>query len=288
MIRKTPPFEWTGKVKRPRGMLRGFLLCGLFAGQALADCAPVKGQSSTDWPADSRAWLYPTFHLQTSLQKFGVSDITVDGSFGAQSQKALRAFQQQHGLGVTGEPDEATLSHLAAKWAETHAVPPFAARPNTAVVNPDFRASVRAEDGLCTVKVQWADEVRLVGLPLKHPVEDCRLTQFNGVPHYVQMLGTFGIMVSVKSTRYQPSDHRFGVPVVVVYPDRQLAVGIRQFEHYAATLASVTADFPAYQGPYENKVFDFHTLSIRPGDPATSNDNWIWKSWETCGPAFTE
>jgi peptidoglycan hydrolase-like protein with peptidoglycan-binding domain len=52
--------------------------------------------------------------LQFTLQAAGYSTITViDGIFGDQTEAALRQFQEDEGLPVTGVADEATWSALS-------------------------------------------------------------------------------------------------------------------------------------------------------------------------------
>ena len=50
--------------------------------------------------------------LQTELNSAG-AQLTVDGKMGPQTRDALRAFQQQHHLKVTGRPDAATMKALS-------------------------------------------------------------------------------------------------------------------------------------------------------------------------------
>jgi peptidoglycan hydrolase-like protein with peptidoglycan-binding domain len=49
--------------------------------------------------------------LQTQLNAAG-AQLTVDGKMGSQTRDALKAFQQQHNLKVTGRPDAATMKAL--------------------------------------------------------------------------------------------------------------------------------------------------------------------------------
>ena len=50
--------------------------------------------------------------VQTRLQAEGVYAGPVDGEVNAQTEAALRAYQQKHGLPVSGAADEATLKQL--------------------------------------------------------------------------------------------------------------------------------------------------------------------------------
>jgi peptidoglycan hydrolase-like protein with peptidoglycan-binding domain len=50
--------------------------------------------------------------VQTRLQAEGVYAGPVDGELNAQTAAALRAYQQQHSLPVSGAADEATLKQL--------------------------------------------------------------------------------------------------------------------------------------------------------------------------------
>jgi peptidoglycan hydrolase-like protein with peptidoglycan-binding domain len=49
--------------------------------------------------------------LQTQLNAAG-AQLTVDGKMGPQTRAALKAFQQQHNLKVTGRPDAPTMKAL--------------------------------------------------------------------------------------------------------------------------------------------------------------------------------
>lgn len=51
--------------------------------------------------------------VQGRLKNLGYAVRSVDGELGPRTREALRAFQQDHGLDVTGEPDEATQAKLA-------------------------------------------------------------------------------------------------------------------------------------------------------------------------------
>jgi peptidoglycan hydrolase-like protein with peptidoglycan-binding domain len=49
--------------------------------------------------------------VQTALNSNG-AHLTVDGHMGPKTEAALRSFQRQHNLHVTGRPDSATVSAL--------------------------------------------------------------------------------------------------------------------------------------------------------------------------------
>ena len=50
--------------------------------------------------------------IQEHLARTTGSKIDVDGIFGNQTEQALKQFQEQHGLKVTGQPDRATIEKL--------------------------------------------------------------------------------------------------------------------------------------------------------------------------------
>jgi lipoprotein-anchoring transpeptidase ErfK/SrfK len=50
--------------------------------------------------------------VQLALSRHAISSGSLDGMMGPQTRAALRAFQQQQGLPVTGAPDSATLAEL--------------------------------------------------------------------------------------------------------------------------------------------------------------------------------
>jgi hypothetical protein len=53
-----------------------------------------------------------TFSVQERLQAAGFDPGPIDGRLGLQTKKALRHYQQAHGLPITGELDEATRRSL--------------------------------------------------------------------------------------------------------------------------------------------------------------------------------
>ena len=50
--------------------------------------------------------------IQVALDRAGFSPGEIDGAAGDNTSRALRAFQERHGLAVTGEPDATTLARL--------------------------------------------------------------------------------------------------------------------------------------------------------------------------------
>jgi peptidoglycan hydrolase-like protein with peptidoglycan-binding domain len=57
--------------------------------------------------------------LQERLKTEGVYASPVDGELNAQTEAALRQYQQQHGLPVSGTVDEATLQQLQLRLPTT-------------------------------------------------------------------------------------------------------------------------------------------------------------------------
>jgi peptidoglycan hydrolase-like protein with peptidoglycan-binding domain len=57
--------------------------------------------------------------LQERLETEGVYAGPVDGELNAQTEAALRQYQQQHGLPVSGTVDEATLQQLQLRLPTT-------------------------------------------------------------------------------------------------------------------------------------------------------------------------
>jgi hypothetical protein len=62
--------------------------------------------------------------LQHSLQKQGVNPGPIDGIMGARTKQALREFQQEKGLGVTGQLNKQTMDALQLEVEEPMAVAP--------------------------------------------------------------------------------------------------------------------------------------------------------------------
>ncbi|NBC31147.1 MAG: N-acetylmuramoyl-L-alanine amidase [Alphaproteobacteria bacterium] len=61
--------------------------------------------------------------VQTLLNRHG-ADLTVDGKFGQKTAAAVRAFQEQKGLPVTGSVDDKTLAALRKPPAQVPSAPP--------------------------------------------------------------------------------------------------------------------------------------------------------------------
>jgi hypothetical protein len=53
--------------------------------------------------------------LQERLKAVGFNPGSIDGFLGSQTKTALRQYQAAHGLPLTGEPDEATLTALGVR-----------------------------------------------------------------------------------------------------------------------------------------------------------------------------
>ncbi len=80
---------------------------------------PIPGSESTNLsnlaPGDSTRWFLPATNrlaIQIALAAQGISCGSIDGLAGGQTEAALRAFQSQQGLEVTGRADTATLNRL--------------------------------------------------------------------------------------------------------------------------------------------------------------------------------
>jgi hypothetical protein len=88
------------------------------------ESAPSTTMASPLPPATVRA-------LQEALNKQGIT-AKIDGVFGEETRAAIRQYQSQHHLPVTGEPDKATLDKLgvaARQGAMPAGRPPAAAMP---------------------------------------------------------------------------------------------------------------------------------------------------------------
>jgi hypothetical protein len=68
--------------------------------------------------------------LQEALNKQGIA-VKADGILNEQTRAAIRTYQSQHHLPVTGEPDAATLAKLGARVTETQAPVVTQAAPAT-------------------------------------------------------------------------------------------------------------------------------------------------------------
>jgi len=74
-------------------------------------------------------------HVQESLKNAGLDPGPIDGIFGSQSMAALRQYQSQHSLPVTGLPNEATLKALGV-YTKTQARPSAVALPSGSAPSP--------------------------------------------------------------------------------------------------------------------------------------------------------
>jgi peptidoglycan hydrolase-like protein with peptidoglycan-binding domain len=78
--------------------------------------------------------------LQTDLNKLGAS-LTVDGSLGANTRRAIRAFQRAHGLEADG-----VAGHGTWKMINTVLAPQVAINPASKIAEqPDLKAPTVAE-----------------------------------------------------------------------------------------------------------------------------------------------
>ena len=50
--------------------------------------------------------------IQTGLQRYGVAELEVDGIYGSNTAKAIRDFERQHNLPITGKPNTEILRTL--------------------------------------------------------------------------------------------------------------------------------------------------------------------------------
>jgi peptidoglycan hydrolase-like protein with peptidoglycan-binding domain len=60
--------------------------------------------------------------VQARLQAMGLDPGPLDGTWGPQTEAALRAYQQQRGLPMSGQPDDATRQALLATSGGPEAV----------------------------------------------------------------------------------------------------------------------------------------------------------------------
>jgi hypothetical protein len=81
-----------------------------------------------------------TIAMQYGLARLGVLNSLVDGKFGAKTEAAIKVFQQQSALPVTGAFDVATLSALDSKVANLDLRSPAAKAPNAMAYLSDFNA----------------------------------------------------------------------------------------------------------------------------------------------------
>ncbi len=104
------------------------LIAAVVVGTSLAGCAPSAPPAPPPTPAAAAApppaapppaapapqAMTPGQHIeavQTALNENG-AHLAVDGRMGAKTRAALRTYQHQHHLRVTGRPDSETLSAL--------------------------------------------------------------------------------------------------------------------------------------------------------------------------------
>lgn len=73
---------------------------------------PVSNVVPATARSDADAKFRLTLAVQLALARQGISPGSMDGSSGAQTRAALRAFQERDGLPATGEPDTNTLARL--------------------------------------------------------------------------------------------------------------------------------------------------------------------------------
>jgi peptidoglycan hydrolase-like protein with peptidoglycan-binding domain len=91
-----------------------FLTCtalsiGLSAGAMAGKHATSRVKASK---AESRE---RTKQVQEALNKTSGADLKVDGIMGKQSRAAIKKYQKDNGLKVTGKPDQETLAKLGVK-----------------------------------------------------------------------------------------------------------------------------------------------------------------------------
>lgn len=91
--------------------------------------------------------------MQHALKQEGHDPGPIDGVMGAQTRDALRAYQKQHGLSVTGQLDDATLATLGHAGGDTrpNAVDPAQATKTGANVGEGASYSRSTEKGSSTV-----------------------------------------------------------------------------------------------------------------------------------------
>lgn len=250
-------------------MLNWLLLTSLLASSpARSECPSVRGIIPIDnieFAMQQYGYNF-WYAVQGSLEKFGSTEVDIDGSDGPSTRAALLAFQQDRGLSPTGKIDAATLEYFVTLWQDYTDVPPFTTMSDRVVFNPDFVPEVSAENGICRVTLTWEDETKSLDIALGNPIDDCRLTEFQDVPTYIQSGPIIGVMLDIKARGY---DLRFSTsfiaPIIVVYSDRQVEIRTEVFEAYAWDPESLSQDprFPAWDGPYDIKFFDFNTVNTR-------------------------
>ncbi|MHA3915712.1 peptidoglycan-binding domain-containing protein [Halovulum sp. GXIMD14793] len=257
----------------------------LASSPAMAKCPAVKGVIPIDNVEFAKQQYGYNFWyaVQGSLKQFGSADVDIDGSYGPSTRAALRAFQQEHELSPTGTADTATLGHFVTLWKEYTDVPPFTTKSERVVFKPDFIPEVSAESGICKVTLTWADETKSLDVALENPIADCRLTEFQGVPTYIQSGPVIGVMLDIKARGYGlPLSTPFIAPIIAVYPDRQFEVRTEVFETYAWGPKNLNQDpkFPVWDGPYDIKPFDFNAVNLRKHHWFMGEISRMYRPWD--------
>jgi hypothetical protein len=110
-----------------RYILASVMILGLIGTPAWADDQhhPAGVQSSGAAQTQTQAALgEPTIKaLQEALSKQGIA-VKVDGALSDETRAAIRTYQTQHHLPVTGEPDKATLDKLGVRQETASAQSP--------------------------------------------------------------------------------------------------------------------------------------------------------------------
>ena len=110
----------------------GAILLALGSLAALPACSSDRwgGQASAAPPAQSQLSPHLVMQVQSSLQQQGMYNGVIDGMWGPQTQQAVRAYQQAHGMAATGELNQRTLAALTTPPpAGMPTSPPMAAAP---------------------------------------------------------------------------------------------------------------------------------------------------------------
>ncbi len=127
---------WTA-VSQPVGNLSGFTT------DPTMPTLSVRGQGGI-WSGDLVVWAQE--HLYRA-----VGPMTIDGSFGSETQSAVESFQTAHGLPVTGILDPTTWAALlryapvTVTWIRTHGMTTATAARGTLVLPPPASARDRAK-----------------------------------------------------------------------------------------------------------------------------------------------
>src|SRR5687768_3507775 len=96
------PLQYNDPMPRPANLV----VCALLLAAAAGLCSAPTQQLPI--PPD----LLKIVELQTALVRDGISPGPIDGISGGQTEIALKAFQQKHGLRATGVIDESTRVKL--------------------------------------------------------------------------------------------------------------------------------------------------------------------------------